>query len=250
MNKCFDWKYIHTSILIFTVIFTIISCGGGGDGIVPTSTITPGKWFGDADFGNIEFEVTPNSSGIGSCEVTFLDFICGTITHGGSITVTSTPAHPIVNGNIDFDISLGGPMDPDYIAIEGTFEASGDYISGNFELDNGTAVCSGTWVAQPNIDNDGDGYTESEGDCDDDDSSVNPGASEICNDVIDNDCDGDVDGNDSECGANITCCKCRCQFCTVTVTGGNFGPDCTDECVDACYRNPSCGVYILSYPCD
>jgi hypothetical protein len=152
-------------------------------------------------------------------------------------------------------------MDSDYLAIEGTFKASGDYISGNFELDNGTAVCSGTWDAIPNIDNggggvnadidnDGDGYTENQGDCDDDAPSVNPGALEICNDSIDNDCDGDVDSNDSECGVNITCCKCQCESCTATLTGGNFGPDCTDECLDACYNNPSCGVYVLSYPCD
>ena len=48
------------------------------------------------------------------------------------------------------------------------------------------------------IDNDGDGFDETI-DCDDDDPSVNPGASEIPNDGIDQDCDGldadDVDGD-------------------------------------------------------
>ena len=42
------------------------------------------------------------------------------------------------------------------------------------------------------VDNDGDGYTENQGDCDDDDASIHPGAVEIC-DGFDNDCDGVVD---------------------------------------------------------
>ncbi|MFN7143057.1 MAG: MopE-related protein, partial [Myxococcota bacterium] len=44
----------------------------------------------------------------------------------------------------------------------------------------------------PREDNDRDGYTVREGDCDDDDSEINPGADEIC-DEIDNDCDRDID---------------------------------------------------------
>ncbi|MGA1867755.1 MAG: MopE-related protein [bacterium] len=40
------------------------------------------------------------------------------------------------------------------------------------------------------IDNDGDGVTENEGDCDDTDAGIYPGATEICDDGIDQDCDG------------------------------------------------------------
>jgi hypothetical protein len=40
------------------------------------------------------------------------------------------------------------------------------------------------------VDDDGDGYTENEGDCDDADSDAYPGASEIPNDGIDQDCNG------------------------------------------------------------
>jgi Putative metal-binding motif len=46
--------------------------------------------------------------------------------------------------------------------------------------------------SDPDWDDDGDGYTEIEGDCDDEDAAVFPGAVEVIN-QIDDDCDGDVD---------------------------------------------------------
>jgi uncharacterized protein (TIGR02145 family) len=42
------------------------------------------------------------------------------------------------------------------------------------------------------IDNDGDGYTEDGGDCDDSDSEINPVANEVC-DNIDNNCNSEID---------------------------------------------------------
>ncbi len=53
-----------------------------------------------------------------------------------------------------------------------------------------------TVIAATAIDNDGDGYTEDQGDCDDTDSSVSPVAEEYYN-GRDDDCDGEID-NDTE----------------------------------------------------
>jgi hypothetical protein len=50
------------------------------------------------------------------------------------------------------------------------------------------------------VDTDGDGYFDSQ-DCDDDNAKVSPSAFENCTDGKDNDCDGDVDAADFECGA-------------------------------------------------
>jgi len=60
-------------------------------------------------------------------------------------------------------------------------------------------------LAQKNckIDKDKDGYISGvckEGtDCDDKDPSINPNANEICTNGIDDDCDGLIDSNDSDC---------------------------------------------------
>ena len=56
-----------------------------------------------------------------------------------------------------------------------------------------------------------DGYYEAgdliatSGDCDDSNADVNPGAAEICNDGIDNDCNGSTDCNDIACANDTSC---------------------------------------------
>lgn len=50
------------------------------------------------------------------------------------------------------------------------------------------------------VDDDVDGFTETQGDCDDTLATVNPGAAEFCDDGIDNDCEG----TDASCGEIVT----------------------------------------------
>lgn len=81
----------------------------------------------------------------------------------------------------------------------GTFTCEADT-----PLDLGTIATSYDPVP-PSRDDDGDGYTELEGDCDDTDQSVHPGADEICDDGRDNDCDGGIDCDDGDCDGDPAC---------------------------------------------
>ena len=142
-------------IIMFSLI--LINCPGGGDGNGGDDDdddngiekIIAGEGEGNANFGSVEFEVSAESDGLESINVIFSDYTCGNTIHSGSISITYGTPYRIDNRNIDIEIKLGGIGTTDYIAIEGTFEDTGDYISGDFELDNGNAICSGSWDAQP-----------------------------------------------------------------------------------------------------
>jgi hypothetical protein len=54
-------------------------------------------------------------------------------------------------------------------------------------------------------DDDGDGYSEYTGDCDNLDSRIHPGVTEVCGDGIDNDCNGLTDCADDACAADAAC---------------------------------------------
>jgi hypothetical protein len=57
--------------------------------------------------------------------------------------------------------------------------------------------CSGTWCGDVS-DNDGDGFAEVDGDCDDSDPNVHPAADEDCSTAIDDNCNGFVNDNEPD----------------------------------------------------
>lgn len=65
---------------------------------------------------------------------------------------------------------------------------------------DGSVVSSDVGVSDPrNVDNDHDRFTENQGDCDDHQPTVYPNAPEVCDDGLDNDCDGRADAVDPFC---------------------------------------------------
>ena len=83
-----------------------------------------------------------------------------------------------------------------------------DDCDGLVDGDDPDTEGTSTWYADQDEDGWGDsggevtacsepsGYVDDDGDCDDTDAEINPDATEVCNDV-DDDCDGQVDGQDS-----------------------------------------------------
>ncbi|QTA88133.1 MopE-related protein [Desulfonema magnum] len=102
-----------------------------------------------------------------------------------------------------------------------------------------TTSTTTTTIDINDIDNDNDGYTENQGDCDDANHLISPGVEEICNDGIDNNCDGkkneccvmyykDTDKDGYSDGQSLTSCtkpKGYRPKSKLTATSG----DCNDE---------------------
>ena len=83
--------------------------------------------------------------------------------------------------------------------VEHCFVVRAYDVDGN-ESPDSNEVCKVTAsVAPADSDDDGDGFTENQGDCDDANATVNPGAVDICGDGIDRNCDG----SDPLCPADI-----------------------------------------------
>jgi len=78
------------------------------------------------------------------------------------------------------------------VEVEKTLDGKINTIEVTVKGKPGGALTVQVLAEDGDVDFDGDGFTRVEGDCDDNNSAVNPNAQEICDDV-DNNCDGQID---------------------------------------------------------
>jgi len=115
----------------------------------------------------------------------------------------------------------------------------------------GELCVDGLCTAACDRDADGDGYMAIDcggDDCDDQDASVNPGAAEICGDLLDNNCDGQVDegcaapcGSDADCAAGQVCVAGTCMAGCASDADCAAGEVCFNgACVVPCVTDADC----------
>ncbi|MBU2634225.1 MAG: hypothetical protein KJ674_03185 [Nanoarchaeota archaeon] len=103
-------------------------------------------------------------------------------------------------------------------------------------------------------DEDGDGYCSD--DCDDANENINPSALEICDDLVDNDCDGLIDDLDSDCLLNETCTDGSTLQCSTGLQGvcGEGEKTCFDGTYSACVQKNQATIEqcsdLLDNDCD
>lgn len=146
---------ILDKIFIVVAVFAIVlipltACGGtpepqetrGTEGTPePQETPIPGEWTSSTEFGELEFTVNPNSTGIAEVSFNFVNFECDGSQASGGVSVENPSLWSINDGQFTIEVSI---MVGD-VVIDGEFDETGNHASGTWEIRG----CSGTWEASP-----------------------------------------------------------------------------------------------------
>lgn len=189
----FVWakQFVHSTNACVTIQGSAIAVDAS------SNILTTGEFYSSIDF-------DPGAS----------TYILNSFSSGGDIYVSKLDA----SGNFVWARQLGGTgLD---IAKSIAVNAAGTFTTGRFQgtadFDPGPGVYNLTSSALsadaafvshlgPSVDLDGDGYTTAQGDCDDNNAAINPGATEACNNIDDN-CNGQTDeGFDLDSDGYTTC---------------------------------------------
>jgi len=114
------------------------------------------------------------------------------------------------------------------------FPGSSDSLSGGWDAstDGDLLLANALLFAAGGADTDGDGWSEGDGDCDDDNPNAYPGAPEICDDGIDQNCDGVMNETVDNDGDGFSQCDGDCNDTNLTVCPGC--PELCDELDNDC----------------
>jgi subtilisin family serine protease len=169
-------------------VAVMVTTSGGSWAISPVS---PGLTTFNLEFDGISAPV--GTYGTGLWRVTGISPFSAQIDAGQSMLFSS-----LISGTIDWRVnnSIVGTIDS-----SGLFTALSSGITQVVLTVDGQDVDNTGTILVIALDNDVDGY-RGDVDCDDTDPDINPGEAEVCSDSIDNDCDGDVDRQDSQCSSS------------------------------------------------
>ncbi|GEM_PF-4641184 len=139
-------------LIVFMFFFSSCSSPSDTDGEIPPDTSPPrsGEWSAvNTGFGGFDFTINAGSSYITSITYKFSDWRCGSGSLiSGNITISTDPGWPITNNTFQIQRTLD-PGGQQQLTIRGTFNDTGDSVSGEWEGNVSGTNCIGIWSGSP-----------------------------------------------------------------------------------------------------